>query len=121
MAESHLRIGYSACMFLPFPVDNPTLCQVIGRKCYTHCVTRNNPDIVFSHLARKMGEDNMLVLKFHTEHRIGKSFAYDPFHFNCFFFGHKALQISAVKLNNYKLYMLFCQHEPILPIYPSTP
>lgn len=82
-------------MFLPFPIDDPTFGQVIGRECYTHRITRNNPDIVFSHLARKMGEDNMLVLKFHTEHRIGKCFANDAFHFNCFFFGHKALQISA--------------------------
>jgi hypothetical protein len=45
---------------------------------------------VLAHFAREMGKDDVLVLQFYAEHRIGKRFANDAFYFNCFFFGHKS-------------------------------
>lgn len=75
---------------LTFAVDDATLGQIIRGKRNAHRVTRNNPDVVLAHFAREMGKDNVLVLQFHAEHRIGKRFANDAFYFNCFFFGHKS-------------------------------
>lgn len=82
--------GLHSMMGLSLAINDTTLGQIIRGECNTHGVTRNNPDIMLAHFARKMGKDNVLVLQFHTEHSIRKCFANDAFNFNCFFFGHKS-------------------------------
>jgi hypothetical protein len=45
---------------------------------------------MFTHLAGKMGENEVtvLIIKLNSEHGVWKGLPNDPFHFNSFFFSH---------------------------------
>ena len=57
---------------------------------YGDTVSAEDSNVVLAHLSRDMGMDNVSVIKFDPELRIGKGFKNRTFHFNVFFFGHSA-------------------------------
>ena len=67
--EPHGEIHLSR---LPDPVDDACLVHVVGRHLHLHTVPGGQADEAFTHLARDMGEDEMLIREFDTEHRARK-------------------------------------------------
>jgi hypothetical protein len=53
-------------------------------------IPRDYPDIVFTHLPGQMGENkvSVLIIKFDSEHGVGKGFPDNPFNFYRFFVSH---------------------------------
>ena len=71
-----------------FSIDDSAAGKVVGGEPHANLVAGNDADIVFPHFAREMGENDVAVLQFDPEHRVGEGFADDPLHLNGFFFRH---------------------------------
>jgi hypothetical protein len=69
-------------------VGDARLRQVIGGKFTQNLIPHQNPDAVLPHLASRVAEHFVAILKFDPEHGIGKQFHHAPTHFQEFFLGH---------------------------------
>ncbi len=67
---------------------------------------------MLAHLPRDMGMDNVSVIKFDPELRIGKGFKNRTFHFNVFFFGHSAAYAPLRLVIQTPQYSGVNQHHP---------
>ena len=63
--------------------NNSSAREIIGGKGDFHPVSRDNADVVFPHLSRKVGKDDVPILQLDPEHGVGKRF----FHFSVDFNG----------------------------------
>ncbi len=73
---------------LAFAEDDSSLVQIVWRKSNFYAVAWYDSNVVFSHLSRKMCHNYVSVLQFYTERCVWKSFFYNAFNFNSFFFCH---------------------------------
>ena len=53
-----------------FPVDDSSSREVIGGECNTNFVSRNDPDVMLSHLSGQVCQNDVSVLQFHSEHGV---------------------------------------------------
>src|SRR6185503_9568132 len=51
-------------------VNDPASVQIVWRKLHCHSISRQNLDEILAHASGNMGENLMLVLEFHPEHRV---------------------------------------------------
>lgn len=72
------------------PEGNAALRQIIRRHFDGDFVTRQNPNPVLAHAARRMRQDLMFVFKFNAEHGVGQQFRYNAGKFDRIFFGHES-------------------------------
>ena len=57
-------------------VTNTSFGKIVRRHFDLHLVTRQNFDVMHSHFTGNMADDDMTILKLHSEHGIGQSFQY---------------------------------------------
>ena len=53
-------------------IDDARLREVVGRHLHLHTVAGGQADKAFAHLAADVGEDLVLVVQLHPEHRAGQ-------------------------------------------------
>jgi hypothetical protein len=68
---------------------NTAFSQVIGSHLNLNLVTRKNTNIVFAHLARDMGNDNVVIFQLYAESGVWKGIDNLSLKFNVVFFRHK--------------------------------
>ena len=61
---------------------NAAAVEVIRRELNRDCIALNNFDEKFSHLARDMGEDEMIIFKLDSKESVRQDFNNDTRHFN---------------------------------------
>jgi len=57
-------------------VTNTAFGKIVRRHFDLHLVTGQNFDVMHSHFTGNMTDDDMTILKLHSEHGIGQSFQY---------------------------------------------
>jgi hypothetical protein len=70
------------------PIRNSTPIQVIGRQFDGHPVTGKNFNKMHPHFTGDMGQNLMLVIEFHLEHRVRQGLENRALDFYGFFLGH---------------------------------
>src|SRR6056297_3164961 len=81
------RISVTGSRLLEAVID-PPLGQVIGGHFHLHLVARQNADAVLAHLACRVRDDLMAVLKLDPECRVRQEFLDDTGKFERVFLGH---------------------------------
>jgi len=77
--------------------------QVVGRKFDFDPIAGNDADVILSHLAGEVGQDDVSILNLHPEHGVGEGFSDNAFHFDRFFFvchRRKSLGTTATLVNS---------------------
>ena len=72
--------------YLPKPPDDAGLVQIVGGHFHFDAVADRQPDPALAHLAADRGEDEVLIIEFHPEHRAREHSLDSPFDLNMFFF-----------------------------------
>ena len=54
-----------------FSIDDSAAGKIVRREADANLVPGDDADIVFSHFARKVGENDVAVLELHAEHGVG--------------------------------------------------
>ena len=62
--------------------------EIVRTHLYLDTVTGENLDVVHTHLAGDVGDDERSVLELHTEHSVGQCLYYRSIHFNAVLFSH---------------------------------
>src|SRR5438132_14000188 len=68
--------------------SDASLGQVVGRHLDVDAIASQNADAVLAHLARRMGEDFVLVVQLHPEHGVGQQLRDGSGKLDHVFFGH---------------------------------
>jgi hypothetical protein len=85
--ESPRAIGQAVGLSIPFePEDDTAFGQVVGGHLHADAVTDGEPHEMFTHLARDMGQDLVIVVEFYPEHGAGQNSQNAAF--NCYVLFH---------------------------------
>jgi len=77
-------------MALTLAEGDSTFTQIVWGQLYPNSIAGHNPNEVFSHLSRHMGDYRVTALQLHAKSRIGQGFGHRAFNFDGFvFFNHK--------------------------------
>ena len=72
--------------YLPSPIDDASLGQIVRRQFNRHLVTRKNTDVVLAHFPGNMRCHDMPVLELYSKSGVWKCLGNDAFHLDGFFF-----------------------------------
>src|SRR5215470_13575593 len=86
--RSHLHDASFLCSLLE-AIRDASPRQVIGRELHLDLVPGKDPDEVYPHLARHVGEHLVAVVELHAEHGVGKRLHHRALDFDRVFFGHR--------------------------------
>ena len=71
---------------LTFPIDDSPLGQIIWRELHDNPVSAQNSNVIFAHLPRNMGCDDVIVVQFHPKRCVRQCLQDSAIHFNLIFF-----------------------------------
>ncbi len=78
-SRGHWRAGLRGLADLLEPVRDASAVQVVDGQLDRHLVSRQDLDVMHTHLARNVGQDLVAVFQLHLEHGVRQGFR-EPYH-----------------------------------------